>query len=496
MGWLKKLADIFNPAQAAEPLAQAGHITQNTVPLRTRMFTQPADPFSLEAITGKGVETAIQWEALPSEKHAGLWYVQQVSHTTIDGATTLDYGVARTPRYISYEEAVNILALMETSEETRQHAASPEPADYFRTHAEQEGFVQNTQGQLVQRSVEGSGGQFTQDSLKRAQENAQKAIAAQGGIFTSIFQTGGSAASLNTTLTVIENAAALESGLVQPLRAITTYLATATDGSERAVLGHDAFSLPKAPLRIHHTLQPRANHVLYSSNKVDCEDHYLPQTHMTKYTANAGKKYYSPYEADAINYACNRNVLYLIATKDAVTAGKHPMTGNGEHIHIQLHTPIGYSEDGVRSEINRALDFISTAPDHVLSPADKKQFKRLVAVAGIDALTRYAQTYFRTLAKDLTDNDDLGTRIKAMNADILTLKGLYLPDVSPAILQHIEQTIMSPEATTAIPVSTRICAAMKQWRESVINRLNQPGPAALPAVSGVAQGLLAPPAQG
>lgn len=478
MKWITTLRSRFNPQTPTAALPRPGHIPRTAATLRSCLFTQPEAPFSLEAITGKDCATAVEWEALPSSQHPGLWHVQKVTHQTIDGATTLDYGQNHTPRYMPYEEAINTLALMEAAETAKGHGAGEEPAGYYRTHAEQEGFVQNTQGQLVRRDAEGAGGTFTQESLQRAQENAQKELAANGGIFAAVFGGQVAVGSLAAALDVIKNAGTIENGLIRPLQSIAAHVSKGMDSGARVIL-----QKPSTPELLPRHLKQTIKQARYGRS-VTCDYARSSSIHQHQYHLTTSEAQPGPhYRADFHNI-CGSGKVFVIRHEEEVKNNQTPVSTDKKTMQLQEGQPLGYPEDAVRQDINRALHFVAKAPDSLLSPADKQQFTHLVAVAGIDALGRFAQQYFRELAKNPGDDNNLSDRIQALNTDIGKIKNSYLPAVSPAMLAHIETAIMNPEAAAGPMVAARACDALTKWRESVGQGLHQAGQTRLPSVGG------------
>lgn len=188
MNWLKRLTGTFNaPVPIEQPV---GHIAQHGTTMCTRSFIIEQQ-FSLDIMLGGDAKTTVHWQASVHPEKSGLWTLRQIE-------TCGDIRSEGQARLMSFDEALNTMALMEAHQSTYHcHASSNTHkslgASSFIHVAEKEGYVQNTDGYMVKRTADDAGGSFSMNAIERARQTLEAEIELQQGVFSQIFantQTG------------------------------------------------------------------------------------------------------------------------------------------------------------------------------------------------------------------------------------------------------------------------------------------------------------------
>lgn len=212
MNWLKRLTGTFNTPVAIEQ--PVGHIAQHGTTMCTRSFIIQQQ-FSLDTMLGGDAKTAVHWQASAHPEKSGLWALRQIE-------TCGDIRSEGQARLMSFDEALNTMALMEAHQSTYHGHASSNThkilgATSFIHVAEKEGYVQNTDGYMVKRTADDAGGSFSMNAIERARQTLEAEIELQQGVFSQIFsntQTGQK--SLAQVAQALRNVALVKEKILMP----------------------------------------------------------------------------------------------------------------------------------------------------------------------------------------------------------------------------------------------------------------------------------------
>lgn len=233
MSWFKKLMGSFNAHNgsadtstqqpSAEPEQPTGYIAQHGAIMRTCTFTTQRVFSFEEMLTGKAPQTTVRWEATMSPTDNAVWSLRQIETCgdfTSEGAT----------RDMSFEEALNIMALME------EHQASLTSHEQLDTHAQlgdesfsalarKEGFVQTSSGYVDQQTFDTLGTDATSDAITQARQELLVVQSQQESVFNHIFASSGKVPSrLTEAALALKAISAIKENILYPLNALSSHL--------------------------------------------------------------------------------------------------------------------------------------------------------------------------------------------------------------------------------------------------------------------------------